>query len=131
MYPAFLKGEGQSHTFVLPPLREAVPIQLLVLDDELGQSLQLEGLWSCEGVEYSLMQTDQPFYERFSRIHHRYRAVDAVGPTETPCEVTVSEESGLAGPYVFSVGAEERFSARDILGMLTLGDKLEAWQEGR
>ena len=119
---------GERHRFVLPALDEAVPLQLLVLDDESGRALELRARLSCGADTRDLIAVDQPFFEEFTRMELRYRAVDAAGPTEGVCEVEVWERFGLAGSYVFSVGSEESFSFGDVLGLLNLRRSLAAWR---
>ena len=121
---------GERHTFVVPPLSRTVPIEVLVLDNELGRSLELVATASCGNTVSGLTRLDQPFYEPFSRLHHRYRVVDVLGPTEGPCRIEVRELEGRTAPYVFAVGDEERFGPGDMLGFLNLGRKLRAWQAG-
>lgn len=123
-------GGGVRHVFVVPPLPRAVPVEVLVLDDALGRSLELTARWRCGGIEESLSEVDQPFFESFSRLEHRYRVVDRIGPTDEACEVIVFERRGATGPYTFALGDEERFSVGDVVGLVGLGGKLRAWQEG-
>jgi len=96
-------GEGEKHSFVVPPLGRLEPIELLVLDNELGQSLDFQMEWRCidETGEYTkpLRYIDEAFHEPFSNLNHRYRVVDAVGPTEETCTATVWENTGKSGPY--------------------------------
>lgn len=120
---------GERHLFVLPPLERAVPLQLLVLDDEAGRLLELVARVRCAGEEREPTGVDQPFFEEFTRMELRYRVVDSVGPSETGCEVEVWERFGLPGSYVFSVGSEESFGIGDMLGLLNLRRKLSAWRQ--
>jgi len=120
-----------EHVFVIDPIERQVPLQLLVLDDELGRSLELRATWTCAGEVRALRLADTPFYESFSRMSMRYRVVDVVGPTAEPCTVTVRELEGRAGPYTLAIGQEERFSLGSIWTLLTLRDQLRWWQEGR
>jgi hypothetical protein len=122
---------GGEHVFVVDPIQRQVPLQLLVLDDELGRSLELLATWTCAGDTRELRRTDTPFYEAFSRMAMRYRVVDVVGPTTESCTVTVRELEGRAGPYTLAIGEEERFSFGSIWTLLTLRDQLRWWQEGR
>ena len=121
---------GERHLFVLPPLPEAVPLQLLVLDDEAGRALDLRARLRCGDDGRLLDATDQPFFEAFSRMEMRYRAVDSAGPTERSCEVLVWERHGQGGSYVFAVGSEESFTFGDVVGLLNLGRRLDAWRSG-
>lgn len=122
---------GGEHVFVVDPIERRVPLQLLVLDDELGRSLELRATWTCAGETRDLRVVDTPFYEAFSRMEMRYRVVDVVGPTAESCTVTVRELEGRAGPYTVAIGEEERFSFGSIWTLLTLRDQLRWWQEGR
>lgn len=124
-------AEGGEHVFVVDPIERQVPLQLLVLDDELGRTLELRATWTCAGGTRDLRPIDTPFYEAFSRMAMRYRVVDVVGPTTEPCTVTVREVGGRAGPYTLAIGEEERFSFGSIWTLLTLRDQLRWWQEGR
>jgi hypothetical protein len=119
---------SETYSFVVPPLPVAVPVEVLILDNALGQSLDFEASWICEGSEMALEAVDVPFFEEFSRINHRYRVVDGVGPTSSSCEIRVTETTGQAAPYVFAIGEIESFGFNDVMGFLTLGDKLKKWQ---
>lgn len=119
---------GARHVFVLAPVDTAVPLQLLVLDDEAGRLLELVGSLRCAGDTRTLTEVDQPFFEEFTRMEMRYRAVDSVGPTEGECEVEVFERRGRGGSYVLAVGSEESFAFEDLVGLLTLGSRLESWR---
>ena len=127
-------GEGEVHQFVVPPLGRLEPIQLLVLDNELGQSLDFKMEWRCgtqNDAELKLLRyLDEPFHEPFSDMNHRYRIVDAVGPTEENCTATVWENTGKAGPYTFSIGKDERFGIFDMGLFFTLGTDLQTWMNG-
>lgn len=123
-------ASGEVHRFLVPPLTEVVPIEVLVLDNELGRSLDMEAVWICEGSRKTLTKVDQSFFEEFSQIEHRYKTVDGVGPTTEACEVEIRELTGKAGPYTFAIGAAERFNVADLLGFFSLGDKLANWQAG-
>jgi hypothetical protein len=120
---------GQSHSFMVPALEYKVPIQLLVLDNEQGRALDFDLVWICAGQAVQLQKVDTPFYESFSKLNHRYRIVDALGPTTEACEARVSERNGAAGPYTFAIGSEEKFSIGDLFGLAGLGARLKAWQE--
>jgi hypothetical protein len=119
---------GETHSFMVPALERKVPIELLVLDNEQGRGLEFDLVWICGGQAVQLQKVDTPFYESFSKLNHRYRVVDTVGPTTEPCEARVSERSGAAGPYTFAIGNEEKFSIGDLFGLGSLGAKLKAWQ---
>jgi hypothetical protein len=121
---------GERHTFVIPPLPQAEPIQLLILDDEAGRALELIGRLRCGASIRGLTPVDQPFFEAFTRMEMRYRAVDGVGPTEGACELEVEDRSGLGGAYVLSIGSIESFTFGDTVGLLNLGRRLAAWQRG-
>jgi hypothetical protein len=121
---------GELHTFVIPALGRTIPVQVLVLDDELGRSLEMFATATCNTGQDELTRLDQPFYEPFSKIEHRYQVVDTIGPTDGPCVIEIHELSKRAGPYVLSVGDEERFGVRDILGMVKLNRRLKAWKAG-
>lgn len=122
---------GGEHVFVVDPIPRTVPLQLLVLDDDTGRAMELRATRRCGDEERALRVTDTPFYESFSRMQMRYRVIDAVGPTEVPCTVTVRERSGRGGPYTLAVGDEERFSVGAVWTLLTLRDQLRWWREGR
>jgi hypothetical protein len=119
---------GQAHVFVVPPLARSIPVQVLVIDDERGRSLGHQARVDCGAGWRPLRAVDVPFYEPFSRIEHRYRVVDAIGPSETPCRVEVRQVDGPPGPYTFSIGDEERFSVGDMIGLIGLGERLRAWR---
>jgi hypothetical protein len=121
---------GESHVFVVPPLGRTIPVQVLVLDDERGRSQQHRARVDCGDAVRSLRRVDTPFFEGFSRIEHRYRIVDAIGPSDVPCRVEVTQTGGAGGPYTFSIGEEERFSVGDLVGLIGLGARLAAWREG-
>ena len=123
--------KGSSQTFIIPVLEQPVPIEVLVLDNDLGRSLVPQAIWVCEGESKVLSQVDQPFYEGFSKLQHRYKVADSVGPTASICEVRISEASGQTGPYTFAIGIEERFEFGDMLGFFSLAEKLERWQNGQ
>jgi hypothetical protein len=121
---------GETHVFLVPPLDRTIPVQVLVIDDERGRSVAHRGRVDCGDGWRPLRDVDTPFYEPFSRIEHRYRIVDAIGPSDAPCRVSVTQVSGPPAPYTFSIGDEERFSVGDLFGLATLGSRLEAWREG-
>ncbi len=124
-------NEGEKHSFVVPPLAKLEPLELLVLDNELGQSLDFKMEWRCgDVVRTDLRYLDEPFREEFSGMNHRYRVVDAVGPTEAACTATVWERTGKAGPYTFAIGKEERFGFADLGIFITLGTELRTWMDG-
>ena len=124
-------GEGEKHSFVVPPLGRLEPLELLVLDNELGQSLDFKMEWRCgDVVKTDLRYLDEPFREEFSGMNHRYHVVDAVGPTEEACTATIWENTGKAGPYTFAIGKEERFGFLDIGIFFTLGTELRTWMDG-
>ena len=119
---------NETHTFLLPPLPEAVPVEVLVLDDELGRGLELSAILICNSLRTKLPEVDIPFYEEFSKRHHRYRVRERIGPTENPCELTVHERNGVVAPYTFAIGAVESFGFADVAGFFSLGAKLKAWE---
>jgi hypothetical protein len=123
-------GPGAAHVFEVPPLARSIPVQVLVLDDERGRPLRHEARVDCGDGWRTLRAVDTPFYEPFSRLEHRYRVVDAIGPSASPCRVEVRQVDGPPGPYTFSIGDEERFSVGDMLGLIRLGERLRAWREG-
>ncbi len=121
---------GETHVFLVPPLARTIPVQVLVIDDERGRSLAHSARVDCGDGWRTLREFDTPFFEPYSRIEHRYRVVDAIGPSDGPCRVEVAQVDGPPGPYTFSIGDEERFSVGDLLGLATLGSRLQAWREG-
>lgn len=122
-------SENEVHTFYIPALTQTVPLQVLVLDNELGRSLEMQAALSCEGETRLLEKADQAFYEEFSRIDHRYKVLDFAQVNSKPCELQISEANGKAGPYTFSIGIEEKFDLADVVGLFSLNAKLKAWQE--
>ncbi len=122
-------NENEIHTFYIPTLTQTVPLQVLVLDNELGRSLDIQAVLSCKGESRLLEKADQAFYEEFSKINHRYKVLDFAEANSSPCELQVSEASGKAGPYTFSIGIEEKFDLADVVGLFSLNAKLNAWQE--
>jgi hypothetical protein len=128
----YLRTErGAGHTFVVPPLPRSIPVQLLVVDDEAGRSLAHRVTVACAGATRELRAVDVPFYEPFSRLAHRIRVADAVGPTDGECRIEVTQVDGPEGPYTLSIGDEERFGLGDVLGLLTLEWRLDRWRLGR
>ncbi len=121
---------GETHVFLVPPLARTIPVQVLVLDDERGRAVAHRARVDCGDGWRSLQAFDTAFFEPFSRIEHRYRVVDAIGPSEGPCRVEVTQVEGPPAPYTFSIGDEERFSVGELLGLARLGSRLEAWREG-
>jgi hypothetical protein len=45
--------------------------------------------------------------------------------------VTVVQTEGAGVPLTVSIGDEERFSFRDVLGLFDLPRRLDRWREGR
>jgi len=127
----YLRGEfGTTQTFVVPPVARSIPLQLLVIDDDLGATLAHRVALDCGDGELELRAVDVAFFERFSGIAHRIRAVGAMGPTTATCTITVTQTAGPPGPYTLSIGDEERFTLRDVAGLLTLNQRLERWRSG-
>ncbi|MFU8887741.1 MAG: hypothetical protein ACNA8N_03960 [Trueperaceae bacterium] len=85
---------------------------------------------TCELSPGHLRAVDVAFIERFSGIAHRIRVADATGATDTACTIEVTQTAGPPGPYTLSIGDEERFSLRDVAGLLTLNQRLEQWRNG-
>jgi hypothetical protein len=128
----YLRAEsGSGHVFVVPPLERSIPVQLLVLDDDLGRALAHRVTARCGEAVRALRSVDVPFYEPFSRLAHRIRVADAIGPSAVPCRIEVTQVAGPAGPYTLSIGDEERFGIADVLGLLTLEWRLDRWRLGR
>ena len=123
-------ARGTVHAFVVPPVERSIPLQLLVIDDELGATLAHRVTLDCGDGPQELRGVDVAFFERFSGIAHRIRVADAMGPTATACTIEVTQVAGPPGPYTLSIGDEERFSLRDIAGLLTLSQRLERWRSG-
>lgn len=121
---------GGWQRFVLPPLPEPVPVQLLVIDDDAGRAMRLASRWLCNGRERALRRVDRSFYEPYTGLEMRYRMMDVLGPSGAPCELWVWDARGDGGPYVLAVGHEERFALADLLALLTLDRRLEAWRRG-
>lgn len=127
----YLRSEpGAVQEFVVAPVERSVPVQLLVLDDEAGGRLAYRVRLDCGSSPRELRPVDVPFYEPFSRLAHRIRVADALGPSATPCRIEVAHVGGPAGPYTLVVGDEERFGFGDVLGLFTLERRLRAWREG-
>lgn len=121
---------GETFVFEIAPLPRAVPVQVLVLDDEAGRALVPRALWRCGDESRILAQLDQPFVEAFSGLRLRYRVADSLDPTATPCRLEVWETHAAAGPLVVAIGDEERFDLGDLVGLLSLQGRLRAWQRG-
>jgi len=127
----YLRSErGTVHAFVVPPVARSIPLQLLVVDDELGAQLAHRVMLDCGDGPRALRAVDVPFFERFSGIAHRIRVADALGPTATSCTIEVTQIAGPPGPYTLSMGDEERFTLRDVAGLLTLNQRLDRWRSG-
>ncbi len=122
-------NEKEVHIFYIPALTQTVPLQVLVLDNELGRSLDMQAVLSCEGEARLLEKADQAFYEEFSSINHRYKILDFAEANSHVCELQISEASGKAGLYTFSIGIKEKFDLADVMGLFSLSAKLKAWQE--
>ena len=120
----------QSQTYKLPVLSRSIPIGVLVSDDGVGRSLQLQGELHCGESVSSLNLVDRPFYESFTRMHLRYRLETELGPTSEACELILSERLGKPASYILSVGDEERFGLGDVLELFNLGERLRRWKEG-
>lgn len=121
---------SEPWTFHVDPVDRSVPVQVLVLDDEAGQAARFAATVDCGGGPDPVRTVDVPFYEPFSRLHHRIVAVGALGPSEVVCVVRVVQTAGDGVPTTVVVGDEERFSFADVLGLLDLPRKLERWQAG-
>ncbi len=126
----FVLAAGETYVFEVPPLTRAAPLQVLVLDDEAGRALEPRARWRCPEGSRMLQEVDLPFYESFTRLHHRYRIVDAAGPTSEPCRLELWEVHARPGALVFSIGDEEGFDLEDVFGLLSLGDRLATWRRG-
>jgi hypothetical protein len=128
----YLRSEPNGgHAFVVPPLERSIPVQLLVLDDDPGRRLAHRVTARCGETIRELRAVDVPFYEPFSRLEHRIRVADVIGPSEVACRLEVVQVAGPAGPYTLSIGDEERFGFADVLGLLTLEGRLDRWRLGR
>lgn len=125
----YLRAEaGSGHTFDVGPLSRSIPVQLLVLDDERGRAQAHRVTVTCADATRELRAVDTPFYEPFSRLAHRIRVADAIGPTDVACRIEVTQVAGPPGPYTLSIGDEERFGLGDVLGLLTLEWRLDQWR---
>ena len=121
---------GEAWTFLVDPVERAVPVQVLVLDDDAGRSARFAATVDCGAGPDPVRTVDVAFYEPFSRLHHRIVAAGALGPSDAVCVVTVLQTGGGGVPATVVVGDEERFSFADVLGLLDLPRKLERWQAG-
>lgn len=119
---------GTPHTFVVDPVARRIPVQLLVLDDDLGRSLAFDVEVACDDTIEIPTSVQVEFYEPFSRIDHLIVAAGGLGPSERPCIVTVTQTAGPVGPYTFSIGDEERFGPSAMASMLTLRRDLDRWR---
>ncbi len=117
-------------TFHVDPIDRAVPVQVLVLDDDAGRAARFTATVDCGAGPEPVRTVDVAFFEPFSRLHHRVVAAGALGPSEAVCVVTVVQTGGGGVPTTVVIGDEERFSFADILGLLDLPRKLERWQAG-
>ena len=121
---------SEPWTFHVDPVARAVPVQLLVLDDEAGQTARFVATVDCGGGPDPIRTVDVPFYEPFSRLRHRIVAAGALGPSDALCVLRVVQTAGSGVPATVVVGDEERFSITDMLGLLDLPRKLDRWQAG-
>jgi hypothetical protein len=127
----YLQGTpGVTVTFIVAPSERRLPVQVLVLDDDAGRAAQFTAVVDC-GTPEELRVMDLPYYEPFSRIAHRIVATGPLGPSVEPCRLTVTQIAGSGVPITVSIGDIERFTAADMLGMLTLGRSLDRWRAGR
>ena len=122
---------GEPWTFHVDAVDRAVPVQVLVLDDEAGRAARFAASVDCGAGPDPVRTVDVPFYEPFSRLHHRIVAAGALGPSDDVCVVTVVQIAGAGVPATVVVGDEERFSFADVVGLRDLPRKLERWQAGR
>lgn len=122
---------GTPWTFVVDPVGRAVPVQVLVLDDDAGRAARFVARVDCGAGPETVRAVDVPFYEPFSRLHHRIVAAGALGPSAAACAVTVVQTAGAGVPATVVVGDEERFGFGDVLGLLDLPRRLDRWREGR
>ena len=122
---------GAPWTFEVDPVARAVPVQVLVLDDDAGRAARFETSVDCGEGAAPVRTTDVAFYEPFSRMHHRIVAAGALGPSAGACVVRVVQTVGAGVPITVVIGDEERFSFTDVVGLLDLPRKLERWQAGR
>jgi len=121
---------GEPWTFLVDPVDRAVPVQVLVLDDDAGRSARFAATVDCGAGPTPVRAVDVPFYEPFSRLDHRIVAAGALGPSDAVCVIRVVQTDGVGVPATVVVGDEERFSFADILGLLDLPRKLERWRTG-
>jgi hypothetical protein len=121
---------GEPWTFHVDPVDRAVPVQVLVLDDEAGRAARFTATVDCGAAAEPVRAVDVPFYEPFSRLHHRIVAAGGLGPSDAVCVLRVVQTAGGGVPITVVVGDEERFSVADVIGLLDLPRKLERWQAG-
>jgi hypothetical protein len=122
---------GTPWTFVVDPVERAVPVQVLVLDDDAGRAARFAATVDCGAGATAIRAVDVPFYEPFSRLDHRIVAAGALGPSAVACTLRVVQTAGSGVPATVVVGDEERFSFADVVGLLDLPRKLERWRTGR
>ncbi|MDF1521515.1 MAG: hypothetical protein P1P87_01680 [Trueperaceae bacterium] len=120
----------EAWTFHVDPVDRAVPVQVLVLDDDAGRAARVTATVDCGGGPEPIRAVDVPFYEPFSRLHHRIVAAGGLRPSDAVCVLRVVQTAGAGVPTTVVVGDEERFSVADVLGLLDLPRKLERWQAG-
>jgi len=121
---------GAPWTFRVDPVERAVPVQVLVLDDDAGRAARFAATVDCGTGPLPVRAVDVPFYEPFSRLAHRIVAAGALGPSEGICTLRVVQIEGAGVPATVVVGDEERFSFADVRGLLDLPRKLERWRTG-
>lgn len=121
---------GEPWAFHVDPVDRAVPVQVLVLDDVPGRAARFAATVDCGAGPDPVRSVDVPFYEPFSRLHHRIVAAGALGPSDAVCVLRVVQTAGAGVPATVVVGDEERFGFSDVLGLLDLPRKLERWQAG-
>ena len=122
---------GEPWTFRVEPVDRAVPVQVLVLDDDAGRAARFAATVDCGAGPEAVRTVDVAFYEPFSRLRHRIVAAGALGPSEAVCVIRVVQTAGGGVPTTVVVGDEERFGFADMVGLLDLPRKLERWQAGR
>ncbi len=122
---------GEPWTFRVEPVDRAVPVQVLVLDDDAGRAARFGASVDCGAGPAPVRTVDVAFYEPFSRLRHRILAARPLSPSEAVCVIRVWQTAGDGVPATVVVGDEERFVFADMLGLLDLPRKLERWQEGR
>lgn len=122
---------GEPWAFHVDPVDRAVPVQVLVLDDDAGRAARFAAAVDCGAGPSPVPAVDVPFYEAFSRLDHRIVAAGGLGPSEAVCVVTVVQTAGAGVPATVVVGDEERFGFADVMGLLDLPRKLERWRSGR